>query len=1037
MKDDVYFVPHPSSLILSSMYVELHVHSNFSLLDGADHPETLVRRAAELGMPALALTDHDNVYGAVRFLQAAREAGIRPILGAELTLAARQPDGVAHHLTLLVENEDGWHNLCYLISAARRAKPKGQAELPAGELTGCTHGLIALSGCRRGEIATLLRQGKRKQAVEAARRYRDLFGPERFCLELQRHYLPGDDYLVPRLAGLAGYLGLGCVATNNVHYARPERSRLQDVLVCIKHLTTLDAAAHLLRGNSEFYLKSAAEMAALFSDYPEALENAGRIAQRCHFELQYGLQDLPHFPTPGGMSDLAYLRRLCEEALCEKYPGAVTQAREQLNHELTVIQRAGLANYFLIVADIVRFARSQGIRSQGRGSAANSIVAYLLHISPIDPLAHALVFERFLSDERRAVPDIDLDFESERREEVVQYIYKTYGPSHVAMACTHVTFRTRSAVRDVGKALGLSPNIIAAAAHTLDSQQPPASLEPADQAPLQLLLDLSRQIEDSPRHLGLHSGGMVITVRPLMSRVPTEPAAMEGKVVVQWDKEALEAVGLVKIDVLGLRMLSAITEAAALVATATGEAPDLDNLTFDDPQVYRMIAQADTLGVFQVESRAQVQMLPKLKPRTFNDLIIAISLIRPGPVQGNMVQPFLKRRLGLEPVTYLHPLLEPALQETLGIVLFQEHVLKIARDLTGFTAGQGEQLRRALGAKRAEEAIRRFRDDFLVGAQKKGVPLAIAEQVFEQLAAFGGYSFAKSHAASFAVIVYQSAWLKHYHFEAFYAALLNTHPGFWPPAILVNEIQRRGGNVLGVDIHKSEAKCTLEGKAIRLGLNDVKGLGEAHIKRIVACRQERPFTDLSDFCRRTRIGRRVVENLILAGAMDGWGLPRRQLVWQLGTLSHREAGLDLHFAEDGTSLPPMTEAERTLAEQEVMGVSTGPQIMSFYREWLTANGIVGSRQLAACPNGKRVRVAGLLVVHQAPPTAKNFHFLTLEDEAGMINIVVRPRVYRRFRRIIRTAHLLVVAGTMQHEASVINVLASHFAQLDRVSFTQS
>lgn len=1006
------------------MYVELHTHSNFSLLDGADHPEILVQRAAELEMPALALTDHDNLYGAVKFMQAAREAGIRPIFGAELTLAG------GYHLTLLVENEDGWHNLCYLISAAQRAKPKGQAELPEQELIGCTNGLIALSGCQHGKIATLLRQGKRRQAVEVARRYHDLFGPERFWIELQRHYLPSDSILVPRLAGLASYLNLGCVATNNVHYARPERSRLQDVLVCIKHLTTLDTAAHLLRGNSEFYLKSAEKMTALFPDYPEALANAGRIAERCHFELQYGLQDLPPFPTSGGMSDLAYLRRLCEQALYEKYPNAVAQAREQFNHELVIIQKAGLANYFLIVADVVRFARSQGIRCQGRGSAANSIVAYLLNISPIDPLSHALVFERFLSDERRAVPDIDLDFESERREEVIQYIYQTYGPTHVAMACTYITFRARSAVRDVGKALGLPPTIIAAAAHTLDSQQPPATLEPTDQAPLQLLLDLSRQIEDYPRHLGIHSGGMVITGQPLMSRVPTEPATMEGRVVVQWDKEVLEEVGLVKIDVLGLRMLSAIMEAAELVATATGEVPDLDRLSFDDPQVYRMIAQADTLGVFQVESRAQAQMLPKLKPRTFNDLIVAISLIRPGPVQGNMVQPFLKRRLGLESVTYLHPLLEPALQETLGIVLFQEHVLKIARDLAGFTAGQGEQLRRALGAKRAEEAIQRFRDDFLAGAEKKGVPVAIAEQVFEQLAAFGGYSFAKSHAASFAVIVYQSAWLKQYHFEAFYAALLNTHPGFWPPAILVNEVQRRGGKVLGVDIHKSEAKCTLEGNAIRLGLNYVKGLGEAHIKCILACRQERPFIDLGDFCRRTRIGRRVVENLILAGTMDEWELPRRQLVWQLGALSYQEDALDLQFADDGLSLPPMSEAEQMLAEQEIMGVSTGPQIMSFYRDWLTANGILGSRQLAACLNGKHVRVAGLLVVHQAPPTAKNFHFITLEDEEGMINVIVRPQVYKRCKRIIRTARLLVVAGTVQHEAGVINLLASRFSQLN-------
>jgi error-prone DNA polymerase len=1025
------------------MYIELHTHSNFSLLDGADHPETLVAQAAELGMSALALTDHDNVYGAVRFWQAAQEAGIRPIFGVELTVGGwtavaleddktSAGDAEPYHLTLLVENEAGWHNLCYLISAAQRDQPKGQAVLPPEELIGCTGGLIALSGCRQGAIARLLRQGRRRQAIRAAHHYRDLFGSDNFWIELQHHYRPGDDYLVSQLAGLAGYLGLGCVATNNVHYAQPEQSRLQDVLVCIRQQTTLDAAAHLLRGNAEFYLKTAAQMAALFADYPQALANSSLIADRCRFELAYGLQDLPHFPTPGGLSDLAYLRRLCQKALCERYnssPLPDPDLRERLDHELAIIERAGLANYFLIVADMVAFARRQGIRCQGRGSAANSLVAYLLHISPIDPLAHGLVFERFLSDERRVVPDIDLDFESERREEVIQYIYQTYGPARVAMACTFVTFRARSAVRDVGKVLGLPPDLVTAAAHSLNGQQA-ANVTSGQQAPLQLLLDLSQQLEAYPRHLGLHSGGMVVTGRPLNSRVPTEPAALAERVVVQWDKEALAAVGLVKIDVLGLRMLSTLTEAASLIKRATGQAPDLDALSFDDPQVYEMIAQADTLGVFQVESRAQAQMLPKLKPRCFNDLIIAISLIRPGPVQGNMVRPFLRRRAGLEPVTYLHPLLEPALAETLGVILFQEQVLKVARDLAGFTAGQGELLRRALGAKRAEAAIRQFQADFLAGAQRKGVPPDVAEQVFDQLAAFGSYSFAKSHAAAFAVIVYQSAWLKRYHFEAYYAALLNTRPGFWPPSILVNEVQRRGGTVLGVDIHHSQANCTLEGKAIRLGLTYVKGLGEAPIEQIVACRQERPFTNLTDFCRRTGIGRRLVERLILAGGMDKWGVPRRRLVWQLGTLSYKEEGLALPDDPTELTLPPLSQAEQLLAEQSVMGVSTGPHVLSFYRTWLDANDILDSHELAETPHGRRVRVAGLLVVHQSPPTAKGFHFLTLETETGLVNVIVCPAVYRQYSPLLRTAQLLLVAGVVQQEEGVTNVLAGHMGRLD-------
>jgi error-prone DNA polymerase len=1023
------------------MYIELHTHSNFSLLDGADHPETLVARAAALGMPALALTDHDNVYGAVRFWQAAQEAGIRPIFGAELTVAwptavtpgddKNSTNGEAtHHLTLLVENEAGWHNLCYLISTAQRDQPKGKAVLSPEELIGCSGGLIALSGCRQGEIARLLRQGRRRQAIRAAHHYRDMFGPDNFWLELQHHYRPGDDYLVSQLAGLAGYLGLGCVATNNVHYAQPEQSRLQDVLVCIRQQTTLDVAAHLLRGNAEFYLKTAGQMTTLFAGYPQALANSSLIAGRCRFELAYGLQDLPHFPTPGGLSDLAYLRRLCQQALYDRHGSPHPDLRQRLDHELAIIERAGLANYFLIVADIVAFARRRGIRCQGRGSAANSLVAYLLHISPIDPLAHGLVFERFLSDERRVVPDIDLDFESERREEVIQYIYQTYGPAHVAMACTFVTFRARSAVRDVGKVLGLPPNLVAAAAHSLDSLQTAANVDSQEQAPLHLLLDLSRQLEGYPRHLGLHSGGMVVTGRPLNSRVPTEPAALAERVVVQWDKEALAAVGLVKIDVLGLRMLSTLTETVDLIKSATGQAPDLDALTFTDPQVYEMIAQADTLGVFQVESRAQAQMLPKLKPRCFADLIIAISLIRPGPVQGNMVRPFLRRRAGLEPVTYLHPLLEPALAETLGVILFQEQVLKVARDLAGFTAGQGELLRRALGAKRAEAAIRQFQADFLAGAQRKGVPPDVAEQVFDQLAAFGSYSFAKSHAAAFAVIVYQSAWLKRYHYEAYYAALLNTRPGFWPPSILVNEVQRRGGTVLGVDIHRSQPNCTLEGEAIRLGLTYVKGLGEAQIERIVACRQERPFTNLTGFCRRTGIGRRLVERLILAGAMDEWDVPRRQLVWQLGTLSYKEEGLALPDDLPELTLPPLSQAEQLLAEQSVMGVSTGPHVLSFYRTWLDANNILDSRQLAETPHGRRVRVAGLLVVHQSPPTAKGFHFLTLETETGLINVIVRPAVYRQYSPLLRTADLLLVAGVVQQEEGVTNVLAGHFGRLD-------
>ena len=1008
-----------------SAYVELHCHSNFSLLDGASHPEELVARAAELNMPALALTDHNAVYGAVRFIQAAKAHSIQPVLGAELTICDDDNANHTHHLTLLVENQAGWHNLCYLISRAQHNAPKGTALVPFAELIGCTDGLIALSGCHQGKIAAaLIEQTTGKTAVKTARRYLELFGHHNFFIELQNHFLPEDALRNGRLTALAHRLNLACVVTNNVHYHIPERHRLQDVLVCINHLTTLDESAHLRRLNAEYYLKTAEQMSTLFPNQPEAIASTLQIAERCQFELNYGLQDLPFFPTEKGMSSSAYLSRLCQEAVPKRFTNPAARVREQLAHELQVIVQAGLANYFLIVWDIVRFAREHGIRCQGRGSAANSLVAYLLYISPVDPLAHDLVFERFLSAERAIVPDIDIDFDAQRREEVIQYIYGRYGPEHTAMACTFVTFRSRSAIRDIGKALGLAPNVVATAVHALETQQHPQPANSTDQNALDLLLDLSHELEGFPRHLGMHSGGMIITGAPLMGRVPTEPATMPDRVVVQWDKDALEDAGLVKIDILGLRMLSAINDAAQLVAETAINPQDIDTLSFTDTAVYQMIGTADTIGVFQVESRAQAQMLPKLKPQCFADLVVAISLIRPGPIQGNMVHPFLRRRQGIEPVRYLHPLLEPALSETLGVILFQEQVLKIARDLAGFTTGQGEQLRRALGAKRATEAIAAFHTDFLTGAKNNGVTADIANTIFEQLLAFGGYSFAKSHAAAFAVLVYQSAWLKRYHPQAFYAALLNNQPmGFWNAAVLVNELRRQNIPVLPVDIHQSQAKCSLENEGIRLGLNYVKRIQENQIERILEERQKRPFVNLLNFCQRTHISRRIAENLIMCGAMDGWGITRRQLVWELGTIHIQENELDLVFTPQAIDLPRLTAAEAMLNEQQVLGLSPGDHIMTFYREKLRQHNILGSYGVTAVSNGKWVYVAGLLVVHQSPPTAKGFHFLTLEDEDGMMNIIVNPQVYGRYRHIIRSEKLLLVKGEVQQQDGVTNILA--------------
>ncbi len=982
-----------------SDYAELHAHSYYSLLDGASSPEALVARAADLGLAALALTDHDAVYGVVPFLAAAREHGLHAVVGAELTLA----DG--HHLTLLVENATGWRNLCHLITVGRHHAPKGRAALPVDALAGHTDGLIALSGCRQGEIAAALRRGDRHAALAAARRYRALFGRERFFVELQHHLLPEDDALIHDLLALAQHLGLDAVATNNVHYARRQDHRLQDVLVAIRHNRPLDDVRDRLRPNSEFYLKGPEEMAALFARHPRALANTLRIAERCQFDLRYGLQDLPPFPTPAGMDALATLRALCEQALPRRYPTSPQRAREQLAHELGVIARAGLANYFLIVWDIVRFCRERGILCQGRGSAANSLVAYLLGISPIDPLAHDLVFERFLAAERPLPPDIDLDIQADRREEVIQYVMRRYGPEHAAMAATFVTFRGRSARRDAAKALGLE-----------------VGASPEEDPPL--LQEMAAALRGLPRHLGIHNGGMVLTGPPLAHYVPTEPAAMPGRVVVQWDKDMLEEVGLVKVDLLGLRMLAAIAEALDLIEANTGVRPDLEALSFDDPEVYALIARGDTVGVFQVESRAQAQILPRLRPRTFHDLIVAISLVRPGPLQGNMVHPYLRRRQGLEPVTYPHPLLKEALAETLGVILFQEQVLKVARDLAGFTPGQGEVLRRALGRKDAREAVARLRDAFLRGAGRKGVPRRVAEAVFARVEAFGGYAFPKSHAAAFAVLVYRSAWLKRYYPAAFYCALLNQQPmGFWSPAVLVGDARRHGVRVLPVDIRRSEGRCTLEGEAIRLGLNYVKGLGEAGIQRVLAARGQRPFSGLEDFCRRTRLPRAVVENLIRVGAFDAWGVPRRRLLWQVGTLNYREEALPLPTREEAVDLPPMSPAEEVAAAYGILGLPTGEHLMALYRDALRAAGVLTAAAVREAEHGARVRVAGLVAVYQAPPTAKGVRFLTLEDETGLVDVVLRPEVHARHTRLLDEAAVLVVTGVVQRRQAAVSVLA--------------
>ncbi len=1020
--------------LVKPQYIELHAHSSHSLLDGVVSPQSLVEYAASLEMPALALTDHDGLYGAVPFIRAAETAGIKPLLGAEVTLA--DGDGQAH-LTLLAETPRGYANLCQIITLAHRGQPKGAARLALADLAEHTTGLIALSGCRQGAIAKRISAGAYDAALDVAQGYAHIFGPENVFIEIQRHYHPGEMRLLGHLVGLADRLRLPVVATGDVHYLYPEQREVHDVLTCIRQHVTLEDAGDLLRPNDEYRFRIPDEMAALFANVPAAITNTRIIVERCASAVTFlpdGAQVLPTFPTPDCSAASVYLRRLCVAALRDRYVDTA-RALSQLEHELSVIGALHLDNYFLTVWDIVRFAREHGIRCQGRGSAANSLVAYLLDITPIDPLAADLVFERFLSPERRSPPDIDLDIAADRREEVIRYVTQRYDPGHAAMACTFVTFRARSAVRDVGRALGLPPALLERLVGALDVNDPQSVTEsPALQAtvgadldsPLfQHLLRLVPQLDGLPRHLGIHNGGMVLSGPPLDTLIPLEPATLPGRIVTQWDKEGLEDAGYVKVDLLGLRMLSAIEDAVCIVAAMTGERPELERLTFDDPAVYDMLCRGETIGVFQLESRAQAELVRNFRPRCFADLTVEIALIRPGPLQANVVRPYLRRRYGQEPVRYVHPLLKSALAETLGVMIFQEQVLKVARDLAGFTPGQAEQLRRCLGRKRVEETLQQFKAQFFAGAQANGVPPKVIETVFAQIQAFGSYAFPKSHAAAFAVLTYHSAWLRCYHPAAFFAAWLRHQPmGFYSPRVIVDEARRCGIQIFGADVQASDVAATADGNGIRLGLAAVSGVGEGGGAQIVAAREYGPFTSLADFCQRTRLGRRAVEALILGGAFDGWRIPRRQLVWDLGIAMETIGGPpQLDIVEPGTrpAFPRATDNERLWMEVATTGVTVQGHLVQTVAQTLRAMGVTPSTELSHWPDGTKLRVGGVIIVRQRPPTARGTAFIALEDADGVVNVILRPEVFSAYREVLRS-RFAVIEGTLQWQGRVCGVV---------------
>jgi error-prone DNA polymerase len=1045
MTDDAF--PAPSHV--TGSYVELHCHSHFSLLDASSSPQQLLIQAQKLGMTALALTDHDSLAGAVPFFTTARRMGIHPVAGAEVTLE----DG--RHLTLLAETQQGYANLCQLISLSRLSQlpplaDEGDAaawpgkvspQLTWAHLADHAAGLLALTGCRNGPVAWPLLQDDPAGTQTALRTLREIYGPERLFVELQHHALPDDDWLVRNLLELARHAGLRTVATNNVHYATTGEGNLRDLLVAIRRQQPLTEVrrAGLLYPNRSYHLASSAEMLRRFREAPAAVGITAELARRCQASLDFSQQALPKLPIPlpAGMSEFEFLYQLCHQNLPHRYQRLTGPLLKQLGHELNTIAATGMTGFFLLVWDVVRFAREAGIRCQGRGSAANSIVAYLLGITNVEPLSNHLLFERFLSESRATMPDIDIDFAASRREEVIQYVYRTYGRAHTAMVCTYITFQARSAVRDVGKALDLPAAEIDRLVKTLDTraaggaaQQLRAEL-PADAPahhPRSLLADLVEQIDGCPRHLSIHVGGMIITGPPLQQLVPLEPATMADRVIVQWDKNAVEDSGLIKLDLLGLRTLDLISEALTHIRAMGGDPPDLDNIPLDDPVLYRRLNQADTIGVFQVESRAQQQLLPRLAPRKFEDIIVSVSIVRPGPIQGGAVHPYLRRRSGEETVTYLHPLLEGALAETYGVLLYQEQVLRVAVDVAGFAPGEADLLRRALARSHSPEDLEPMRRRFLHGAGQRGVAAEIAEVIFQQIAGYAGYGFPKSHAAGFALISYQTLYLKEYYPIPFFCGLLNAQPmGFYSVEVVLGDAGRHAVVVLPPDVQRSQwpsaPQQTEDGAwALRVGLQAITGVGQQAAERLVQHRPLGGYADLYDLCRRTALPKRIVTVLIRAGACDGLGA-RRALLWRLGEITYQEEGFDLVAPPQEVELTPLHAEETTAWDYELMGWSPQGNLVQHYRAALEQRGAIKTWEAKQTADGRRVLVGGLIVIRQRPGTAKGILFLSLEDESGLLDVVVKPEVYEQYRDIIRGRPLVIVAGVIQRAGVVASLLA--------------
>lgn len=998
------------------MYVEFHAASAFSFLNGASLPENLAAAAADLGMPAMALLDRDNVSGAPRFYIEAKKLGLKAHLGAEITAA----DGRVY--PLLAENRTGYQNLCRLITSMKLRSPKGEAAATEDEFRRYAPGLICLSHVPdRRHLETL----------------QDIFGPRNVYAEVQRHGHRDQEARNEALLSAARALKIPLLATNGVRYATKPERELFDALTCVREKTTLEAAGRRLARNSEQYLKPARQMAKLFSGIPEAIAHTLELSARLDFTLADLGYEFPRYPVPPGETMNSFLRARTEAGALQRFRPLHERARRQIERELALIAKLDLAGYFLIVWDLVEFCRAHGILVQGRGSAANSAVCYALGITAVDPVKMELLFERFLSEERGEWPDIDLDLPSgDQREKVIQHVYQRYGERGAAMTANVISYRGRSAARDIGKVLGFGEEQLAklsAVASRWGFQDPretaetrfrDAGLDPGNPQ-VRKFLELYCSVQTLPRHLGQHSGGMVVCQGQLDAIVPLEPATMPGRVIIQWDKEDCNDLGLIKVDLLGLGMMAVLEECLLTIPQHYGEPVDLAHLPPDDPAVYAALQKADTIGMFQVESRAQMSCLPRLKPKEFYDIVVQVAIIRPGPIVGKMLHPYLKRRQGLEKAECLHSSLESVLRRTLGVPLFQEQLLRIAMIAANFTGGEAEELRRALGFRRSEKRMREVEAKLRRGMTENGITGDTQETIVQAITSFALYGFPESHAASFALIAYASAYLKCHYLAAFTAALLNNQPmGFYHPATIVKDAQRHGLRVLPVDVNVSEYACTVAYPDLRLGLNYVRGLRQETAEAIAA---GRPYSSIDDLKRRVpQCNKEDLRTLSEIGALNflrARPVHRRGALWEAERLA-RPAGpllADLESAAEESPLRAMTREERTVADFAGTGLTIGVHPVGFYRAELDTMRVVRAAGLAGRRDGERVRIAGCVICRQRPGTAKGFLFLSLEDETGIANAIVTPDIFDANRLTLVTAPYLLLEGRLQNQQGAISV----------------